>query len=265
MDRLTRSPNPLLRWGCLLVSMLAALATAPGRSDPLVKPASETDGWIAMFDGDSLNGWHVAAKPEDAGKNFWAVRDGTITCDSRGRPDHDYVWLVYEEEFGDFQLKLKVRGFRGSSGNSGVQVRSRYDGQARWLDGPQVDVHPPAPWRTGLIYDETRGTQRWIYPSLKDWQIDDSYAPRGWRWKYSDEGDGWNDLLIQCKGTDITTTLNGVPAANLKGSGILDDEAHRKRAVGLKGVIALQLHVKDELLIQYKDIFIKPSDSSASQ
>ncbi len=240
--------------------MLAALATVSGRSDPLVKPASETDGWIAMFDGNSLNGWHVAAKPEDAGKNFWMVRDGAITCDSLGRPDHDYVWLINEKEFADFQLRLKVRGFRRSPGNSGVQVRSRYDGQAGWLDGPQIDVHPPAPWRTGLIYDETRGTQRWIYPSLRDWQIDDSYAPRGWAWKYSDEGDGWNDLLILCEGTNLTTRLNGVPAANLKGGGILNDEAHRQHNVGLKGMIALQLHMKDELLIQYKDIFIRPAD-----
>lgn len=260
MDRLTRSPNLLLARGCLWISTLTALATVFGRSDPLVKPASETEGWIALFDGSSLNGWHVAAKPGDAGKNFWVVREGAITCDSLGRPDHDYVWLINEREFADFQLRLKVRGFRMSPGNSGVQVRSRYDGQAGWLDGPQIDVHPPAPWRTGLIYDETRGTQRWIYPSLRDWQIDDSYAPRGWTWKYSDEGDGWNDLLILCEGTNLTTRLNGVPAANLKGSGILDDMAHRQHNVGLKGMIALQLHMKDELLIQFKDIFIRPAD-----
>jgi len=119
--------------------------------------------WAPLFDGKTLKGWRVAAKPEDRDKGFWRVENGAITCDSRGRKDHDYVWLIHEKEFGDFELRLKVRGFRESTGNSGVQVRSRYDWQAFWLDGPQVDVHPPAPWRTGLIYDETRETRRWIF------------------------------------------------------------------------------------------------------
>jgi hypothetical protein len=209
--------------------------------------------WVALFDGRSLAGWQVAAKPEDRDKSFWRVEDGTLTCDSLGRKDHDYVWLIHEKEFGDFELRLKVRGFRGSTGNSGVQVRSRYDRQAFWLDGPQVDVHPPAPWRTGLIYDETRETRRWIFPSLPDWRIDESRAPKGWKWNPG----GWNDLVIVCRGTEITTNVNGIPAAALKGQGILDDDAHRRRNVGLRGHIALQLHTKDELRIHYKDIRLR--------
>jgi hypothetical protein len=259
-SRLTPPPTgDLLKRACpgaLILTLLAAVASA---GSPVQVHMPGADGWISLFDGNSLQGWHVAARPEDLGRDFWAVRDGAITCDSRGHPDHNYVWLIHESEFGDFELKLKVRGYRESPGNSGVQVRSRYDYAAHWLDGPQIDVHPPAPWRTGLIYDETRETKRWIFPSLKDWQIDDSYAPPGWVWKYSNDGDGWNDLFLECNGTDITTTLNGVPAASLKGSGILDDEAHRKHDVGLRGMVALQLHMRDELFIQYKDIYIRPA------
>jgi hypothetical protein len=214
-------------------------------------------GWTSLFDGKTLSGWQVACKPEDRGKEFWSVRDGAITCDSRGRKDHDYVWLVRDGEYGDFELKVEVRGYRDSTGNSGVQVRSRYDGDAFWLDGPQVDVHPPAAWRTGLIYDETRGTQRWIYPSLKNWEIHDSHAPKGWRWKFADEGDGWNSIHIVCRGPSIRTVVNGVPVANLNGVGILDDENHRRRNVGMKGRIALQLHTRDELFIQYRSILVR--------
>jgi len=212
------------------------------------------EGWTPLFDGKSLKGWQVAARPADRDQGFWRVQEGAITCDSRGRKDHDYVWLIHEQEFADFELKLKVRGFRDSPGNSGVQVRSRYDWQAFWLDGPQVDVHPPAPWRTGLIYDETRETRRWIFPSLPDWRIDETHAPKGWKWNY----DGWNDLEIVCRGPNVTTRVNGVPAASLKGQGVLDDEAHLRRNVGLRGHIALQLHTKDELLIQYKDLLVRP-------
>ncbi len=233
---------------------LLALAALAAASSPC---AAQTGGWTPLFDGKTLNGWRVAAKPQDSPRNFWSVRDGAITCDSRGRKEHDYVWLIHEKEYGDFELRLKVRGFRDSTGNSGVQVRSRYDYSTWWLDGPQVDVNPPAAWRTGLIYDETREVKRWIFPSLPDWNIAESNGPRAWKWRFSDEGDGWNDLLIVCRGASIKTTLNGLPMADLDGAGILDDGAHRKHNVGLRGHIALQLHVRDDLLIQYKDIFVR--------
>jgi Domain of Unknown Function (DUF1080) len=227
-----------------LIAAGAALIACP-------LPAAD---WISLFDGRTLDGWHIAAKPADRDRGFWKVADGAITCDSRGRTDHDYVWLISDREYGDFELRVKVRGFRDSTGNSGVQVRSRYDEEEGWLHGPQIDVHPPAPWRTGLIYDETRGVQRWIFPSLKNWEIDDSHAPKGSKWN----ADDWNELQIVCRGTRITTRLNGVLAADLDGNGILDDEAHRKHNVGLKGCIALQLHSKDDLYIQYKDLRLRP-------
>jgi hypothetical protein len=235
-----------------IVLFFSGLAVTPA-------PAAEIE-WVPLFDGKTLNGWQVAAKPADRGKDFWKVQEGAITCDSRGRKEHDYVWLISKKEFGNFELKLKVRGFRGSMGNSGVQVRSRYDYDSFCLDGPQVDIHPPVAWRTGLIYDETRETKRWICPSLKNWEIDDSQAPRGWTWKFADEGDGWNELHILCRGTDISTFLNGVPAANLKGAGLLDDENHRRHQVGMQGHLALQLHGNDELYIQFKDILIRNLD-----
>ena len=121
-----------MRTPLLLLTIAAALAPAPAAD------------FEPLFDGRTLNGWRVAAKPADRDRGFWTVRDGAITCDSRGRKDHDYVWLIHEKEYGDFELRVKVRGFRESPGNSGVQVRSRYDEEAGWLDGPQVDVHPPA-------------------------------------------------------------------------------------------------------------------------
>ncbi len=218
----------------------------------LTLPAAQ--GWTPLFDGHSLDGWHMAARAADRGKAFWKVEDGALLCDSLGRPDHDYVWLVRDGEYGDFELKLKVRSFPNSPGNSGVQVRSRYDGAAEWMDGPQVDINPPAAWRTGLIYDETRGAQRWIFPSLPNWNIDVSRATPGWKW----DENGWNAIEIRCRGTRIETTVNGVRIADYDGRGLLDDAAHRQRNVGLRGHIALQLHMKDELRIAFKDILIRP-------
>ena len=233
---------------CEMKSFLSVFVVALG-----LGASSWAQQWETLFDGKTLNGWVVKAKPEDAARGFWSVKDGAITADSLGRKDHDYVWLMNEREFGDFELELEVLGFKESPGNSGVQVRSRYDDEARWLDGPQADVHPPAPWRTGLIYDETRGAKRWIFPSLKDWNIDESHAVKGWKWNV----EGWNKLRVVCDGTRIRTWVNGVPIADLDGKGLLDDEAHKARNAGLRGHIALQLHTRDELKIQYRGIRIR--------
>lgn len=223
---------------------------------------AKTDGmtvaykvWTPLFNGKDLGGWQIECKPVDKDKTFWKAADGRIVCDSMGRGKHDYVWLITDREYGDFELKLKVRGHAPRSrGNSGVQVRSRYDAKAQWLDGPQVDIHPPAPWRTGLIYDETRETRRWISPSLPNWNIKRDQAPKEFRWN----ADGWNNLVIRCEGTKILTRLNGLVMSDLEGHGVLDDAAHRKHNVGLTGHIALQLHSRDQLLIEFKDIYIRP-------
>jgi hypothetical protein len=232
---------------------ILALLLLPGAG------VAQNDGWVSLFDGKTLKGWRVAAKPEDVEKKYWTVQDGAITCDSRGRRKHDYVWLIGNKEYMDFDLKLKVRSFRESSGNSGVQVRSRYDQEAFRLDGPQVDIHPPGPYRNGLIYDETRGVRHWIFPVLPNSKIEPEQGVKNWKWVHSDEGDGWNDLSIECRGARIKTTVNGIPTADYDGSGVLDDDIHKRYNVGTHGYIALQLHNGDDLYIQYKDIYIKPA------
>jgi|GEM_PF-365544 len=216
--------------------------------------AEITGGWTSLFDGRSLSGWQVKSVAADRDKTFWTVKDGAIVCDSMDSTDHDYVWLLTDREYDDFELTMRIRSYAGSPGNSGIQVRSRYDDAANWLDGPQVDIHPPGGWRSGLIYDETRGHQRWIFPSLENWRIEPAQGPREWSWNR----DGWNDVTIRCDGTRIVTKINGLVIADYDGAGVLDDDAHQKHNVGMKGFIALQLHKHDRLRIAFKDITIRP-------
>jgi hypothetical protein len=232
-----------------LLAFLAALSAS----------AAPNDGWISLFDGKTLKGWRVAARPEDVAKHYWSVQDGAITCDSRGHKQHGYVWLLGNREFTDFDLKMKIRSFRESTGNSGVQLRSRYDDEAYVLDGPQVDIHPPGPYRNGLIYDETRGVRHWIFPVLPGSKIEPEQGVRDWKWQHADEGDGWNDLAVECRGTRIKTSVNGVQTADYDGAGVLDDDFHKRRNVGMRGYLALQLHNGDDLYIQFKEISVKPA------
>ena len=225
---------------------------------PAVEAAKKDAEWTSLFNGRDLAGWTVKCKPADAAKHFWKVDGGTILADSIGAKGHDYVWLMTEKAYGDFALKLKFQAYRDSPGNSGVQVRSRYDDAAFWLDGPQVDINPRGPWRTGMIWDETRGSKRWLWPKVpKGKWVNQSMARPGAKFHYSDQTPAWNDLEITCIGTRMKAVLNGVTVMEYDGAGILDDDVHKKHRVGMTGHVALQIHRGDQLRIRFKDLFIK--------
>ena len=218
-------------------------------------------GWEQLFNGKDLSGWSVICQDRDKDKEFWTVDNGTIYCNSIGRKDHNYVWLISDREFSDFELRFKFQAYSDSPGNSGIQFRSRYnrDLKGGWLNGPQVDINPPKsmPWRTGLIYDETDGMNRWVYPSLPNAGMPKQYEPKKHKFKYAEDGNGWNDLVLICKGTHIKAIVNGIVRTDWDSAGILDSELHRKHNVDKSGHFAFQLHSGDELKIRYKDIKIR--------
>ncbi len=251
--------HPLLRGRHFLFTARHLLL--PALAGPLMTAQAPAAEPLPLFNGKDLSGWHVQCQAPDKAKVFWKVEEGSIVCDSMGRKDHNYVWLLTDREFGDFELRLRFQVYTNSPGNSGLQFRSRFDSSANggWLDGPQVDIHPvpPMTWRTGFIYDETREEKRWVFPSLKDWNMDPKFKPARHVFKFADEGDGWNDLVLTCHGTRVKTVLNGVTVTDWDGAGVLDNPAHARHDVGLKGRFALQLHSGDELRIRFKDIVVR--------
>lgn len=221
--------------------------------------AAPADEWIDLFNGRNLEGWMVKCRPADRDKNYWKVDQGAITAVVPKDSNHHYIWLLTEREFSEFELRLKIQTFKSTTGNSGVQVRSRYDDEAGWLDGPQVDIHPPGPWRSGFIYDETRGAQIWLSPITGPPSLaTEKDAAQGWNWKHADEADHWNDLRIICNGKKIVTIVNGVTVSDYDGTNRLDDEAHRRRQVGLHGHIGLQIHPGGTMRIRFKEIRLQP-------
>ncbi|MDN5214934.1 DUF1080 domain-containing protein [Fulvivirgaceae bacterium BMA12] len=210
-----------------------------------------------VFDGKSLKGWQVYGKKEDIVKEYWKVENGSITCNTLKDKNHGAVWLFYEKELSDFELKVKIQAYRNSPGNSGIQVRSAYNSETHDIDGPQIDIHPSGSFRNGLIYDESDGYNRWIYPDKPDWNVTEQEANNKSKFYFADDEIAWNDLHIICKGTKIKTILNGTVVSDFDGKGILDDEIHAEQGVGMEGKIALQVHARDEILIRFKDIFLK--------
>ena len=216
---------------------------------PAAAPAAE-DGFVSLFDGKTLQAWTVCclAKDRDLAAKAWTVDRGTILADTLGHKEQFYIWLTSDKEYGDFVLRLRLQCERGVKGNNGIQIRSRYIAETGWMEGPQIDIDPPRPrGTTGKLWNEGPGQHRWL-----------SNEPvQGLKFFYADEGDGWNDLEITAKGMRIRSVLNGVTVVDYDGSGVLDDELHRKHRVGTRGVIGLQIHQHDELKLRFKEIRIR--------
>jgi hypothetical protein len=242
-----------------LLGLLVAWATAMALTGCASSPHGTAATWQPLFNGQDLTGWTVKCKPADRGKGFWRVEDGAIVADSLGHEGHDYVWLVTDREYGDFRLRVRFQAYRDSPGNSGIQIRSRYDDLAGWLDGPQIDINPPGPWRTGMIWDETRGSGRWLSPDIPKGQwVNKTMARPDLAFYYADDEPAvWNTFEIEAVGTRVTARLNGLLVTNYDGSGVLDDATHRNRRVGMKGHIALQIHKNDQVRIRFRDIAIR--------
>ena len=221
-------------------------------------PRDDGPGWTPLFNARDLEGWVVKCKLSDRERTWWRVTDGAIEADSLGVPKHDYLWLATAREYTNFVLRLRFQAFRDSPGNTGVQIRSRYDETAGWLDGPQVDIHPAGPWRTGMVWDETRGNQRWLWPAVPQGKwVDETMARPGALFHFADDASSWNDLEITANGPRLKARLNGAVVMEWDGAGVLDDALHRERRVGLHGHIALQIHTGDELKVRFKDLQIQ--------
>ncbi len=75
-----------------------------------------SDGWISLFDGQTLNGW-------DGDPRFWSVKDGAIYVEPTCEKPTGTIYLVWKGgEPGDFMLKFESKGT--GNVNGGVQFRS---------------------------------------------------------------------------------------------------------------------------------------------
>ena len=76
-------------------------------------------GWIALFNGKDLSGWHLR---ETQGPNGWTVVDGVYV---NTKPSTD---IQTDAEYYDFLLHVDFKVSEGN-GNSGVYLRDKYEVQ----------------------------------------------------------------------------------------------------------------------------------------
>jgi len=81
---------------------------------------SGSDGFVSLFEGKTLDGWH--AVPKESGSD-WTVRDGVIV--GHGSADR-LVYVVWKGDgLADFEVKLRYR--LPGKGNTGIEIRAKPD------------------------------------------------------------------------------------------------------------------------------------------
>lgn len=204
----------------------AEAKTEGGEKAPSPAPESG-DGWITLFDGETLDGW----KPSKLGSASYTVHDDAIRGETaEGSPN---TFLLSEKQFGDFELEFEVKVH--DKLNSGCQIRSREktaddllisgrNGKpAKDLNrffGPQVEIEA-SPGQSGYIYGEATG-RGWLSPEPQE---------KGHAHDYVKNGE-WNHFRVVARGPRIQTFINGNAVADLTDETIY--ETHPRGHIGLQ-------------------------------
>lgn len=136
-------------------------------------PEPDDEGWITIFDGETLDGWKASEKPEN-----WKVEDGCIV----GTGERSHLFYTDAGEMKDLEFQADVKLSKG--GNSGMYFRVEF-GEG-WPKGYEAQVNNSSgdPRKTGSLY---------YFVDIKEQLIED---------------DTWWTQHVICKGNHIIIKVN---------------------------------------------------------
>ncbi|HKD38593.1 MAG TPA: DUF1080 domain-containing protein [Pirellulales bacterium] len=185
------------------------------------EPAAQKK-FVSLFDGKTLDGW-------EGDKSVFRVEDGAIVGGSLKAALPHNEFLTFKKEFGDFELRLKVKLTGADSANGGIQIRSRRVPNGYEMSGYQADMGQHY-W--GSLYDESRRNKTLAAPDPAELKK---------MLKLND----WNDYVIRCEGRHIQLWLNGLKTV---------DYTEPDEKLEQKGLIGLQIHGGPASEAWYKNI-----------
>ena len=213
-------------------------------------PAPDADGFVSLFNGKDLTGWHGL-------EGFWSVKDGVISgSEEKDKSEQTFLVLTAIPSVADFELHYQYK-FATPTGNSGVQFRSKViNPSTSRVGGYQADCDASAGY-DGSIYDEAgvaggrstmsnRGEKtEWDQDNKRhNEKLPENNAELK---KFINVG-GWNDVVLIANGNHVTYTINGH---------LMTDLTDNSPKAVKEGVIALQLHKGFTMDVQFKDVKIK--------
>lgn len=161
----------------LMVGLCIAVAPRPASADADVAEP-EDDGWVSLFDGETLDGW------DQTGNAEWSVEDGILV--GKQGPDGAPGDIWTKEAYEDFELECTFKVIWPA--NSGIWFRAD---QAHGKLGYQVDILRMEEYgcTVGTIYSDGFLSQNKDQDLVK---LDD-----------------WNTVRLTARGYHFTVVLNG--------------------------------------------------------
>ena len=191
------------------------------------KPAA--DGFVALFDGKTLNGWK---NPYKWGKSEVINGEIHLTGDKK-------FFVITEKTYSDFVFEGEVLLPPGKA-NSGFIFRGQVEPNKVFGYQCEVDGDAKRAWSGGL-YDE--GRRMWFISPIKG----DAASEAAFKKRAGDtfKRDDWNSYRITCKGKSIKIEVNGVVTTDVE-----DDK-------DASGVIAIQHHGEKGQTYKFRNLRIK--------
>ncbi len=212
-----KPPRPRPRAVVTVVAALSALAAA------FASPAVPA-GFVSIFDGKDLAGWHVSEVNHHGNTKGWTVKDGLLLA-TQDRPGNGGI-LLTDRRYRDFEVSLEVNPDWGCDG--GLFLRSNEKGEAYQV---MIDYLPEG--SVGGIYGEgLQGVKTLATPEYVKY------------WKTGE----WNRLRARLEGEvpHIRVWLNEQPLVDWT-----DTANHAAGGAG-DGMIALQVHYTNEKTPRWK-------------
>jgi hypothetical protein len=220
-------------------------------------------GFVTIFDGTSLAGWHVSAQTGHSAASgnksggAWVVKDGAITGTQDIAGNGGIV--LTDKQYGDFEVIVEMKNDYGP--DSGLFLRSNDRGQAYQA---LIDYHEGGSLMgiygeglTGGIHvrNFTMGATPDKITAVENAFTPLPVKPEEWAkfWKHNQ----WNEFRARIEGNPprITTWINGVKFMEWTDK----EKRHQDR-----GSIALQVHGGGDLrgqFVRYRRVRVKELDA----
>jgi len=206
-------------WALAVVCLLPVAGTIAGIPE----------GFVAIFNGKDLAGWHRSQVNHHGNSEGWSVEGGVLLA-TQDRPGNGGI-LLTDRTYRDFEVSLEIKPDWGCDG--GLFLRSNEKGQAYqvmidFLEGGSV----------GGIYGEKLTG---LDPATSSRRVN-----RDWRKAWKE--DEWNTLRARIEGEvpRIRVWLNDQPIVDWT------DSANHAAGGATEGMIALQIHYSNEETPRWK-------------
>lgn len=200
---------------CLALTLLV-LNPAPANA----AEAEGADGWIRLFDGESLDGW----KTTQENPKSWKVEDGAIVAFG----PRSHLFYLGGGPYKNFEFKADVMTEPGS--NSGIFLHTQYQDEGWPTHGYEVQINNTHrdPVKTGSLYNTVK-----LFES----------AAQDKKW--------WTQK-ITVQDNHVTVEIDGKQVVDYP------EPADKAGPVKLsQGTFALQAHDPDSV-VHFKNIYLKP-------